>query len=188
MIDRTNIHELFSILDKKLKDEGITQEFTIFGSGSLIIQGIARKDRSTIDIDLVEPEMDTTLQSIAGEIGEEFGMDLTWLNSAGRILSRSFPEAWQKRSIEIFKGEAIIVKSLGRKDIIATKFNAYCTRHTQVDKDDLIDLKPNKLELELELEFSRTWILSLKKPPDKDFVDLCFKEVLEQSRSIERGR
>ena len=87
-------------------------DLIIFGSGALLIQGICRHDRATMDIDLVEPKMNATLQLIAFEIAEERGMDIKWLNSAGHTFSRNFPDNWKSRTKLIFKGQPSINKSI----------------------------------------------------------------------------
>ena len=80
MIDRKNIHNLFVQLDKRLEKRNKKYNLIIFGSGALLIQGICRHDRTTVDIDLIEPKMNLTLQLIASEIAKKYGMDVKWLN------------------------------------------------------------------------------------------------------------
>ena len=174
VIDRNNIHNLFTQIDKCLEQKAEKYDLIIFGSGALLIQGICRDDRITMDIDLVEPKMNMTLQLIASEIGEKYGMDMKWLNSAGHIFAKNFPNNWKDRTKLIFKGNYITVKVLGRQDLIATKCYSYCMRNLNTDKSDLIDLKPS----EKELNFAKKWILSLKDCPKKKFITVCFKELL----------
>ena len=71
MINKVNIKALFKDLDKALEAKEERREITIFGSGSLIIQGIiiqgiSNNLRATVDIDMVDPEMDVSLQLICG--------------------------------------------------------------------------------------------------------------------------
>ena len=155
MINRKNILNLFIRIEECLEKRGEKHDLIIFGSGALLIQGICRHDRVTMDIDLVEPKMNTTLQLIAFEIAEEYGMDIKWLNSAGHIFSRNFPNNWKNRTKLIFKGSHLSIKVLSRKDLIATKFYSYCMRNLKTDRDDLIDLKPSKAEL----NFSKKWVI-----------------------------
>ena len=175
MIDRKNIHNLFIQIDEHLEKRDEKYELTIFGSGALLIQGICRHDRTTVDIDLVEPKMNLTLQLIASEIAEKNGMDMKWLNSAGHIFSRSFPNNWKDRTKLIFKREYLTVKVLSRKDLIATKFYSYCIRNLNTDKGDLIDLKPSKDEL----NFAKQWVLSLSDSPEQESVAAYFEEIIQ---------
>jgi hypothetical protein len=184
MIDRNNIHELLKDLDLALSKKGEKRDLTIFGSGALLLQKIARETRRTIDIDLIEPMMDMTLQLIAAEVGERVGLEMGWLNSAGNIFSRSFPKGWKDRTQNIYRGTALKVKSLGRKDLIATKFNAFCGRDVERDLHDLIDLCPTKAEL----IFSKKWILSLENGPDAKRIDDAISIVSKKTKDFERGK
>ena len=173
MIDRTNIHKLFYKIDILLKQRGEKRHFIIFGSSALIMQKICHKNRSTMDIDLIEPKMDVTLQNIAIEIGEEYGMGMQWLNSSGSIFQYNFPSHWKNRIKQVFKGQALTVNTLGKKDLIAVKFYSYYERNLQTDKDDLIALQPSKEEI----NFSKRWLLSLKNV-DKQVIHSQFEEIL----------
>ena len=175
MIDTRNIHDLFARTYECLEKKSEKYDLIIFGSGALLMQGICRHDRITMDIDLVEPKMNITLQLIASEIAEEYGMDMKWLNSAGHIFSRNFPNNWKNRTKLIFEGKYLTVKVLSRKDLIATKFYSYCMRNLKTDKDDLIDLKPSKDEL----NFSKQWVLSLNDSPEQEFVITCFEQIIQ---------
>ena len=180
MIDRKNIHNLFVQIDEHLERKNEKYELTIFGSGALLIQGICRQDRTTMDIDLVEPKINLSLQLIASEIAEKHGMDMKWLNSAGHIFSRNFPNNWRNRTKLIFKGKYLKVKVLSRKDLIATKFYSYCIRNLNTDKSDLFDLKPTKSEL----NFAKQWVLSLDDSPKKEFVTACFEEIIQSTNNL----
>ncbi len=165
-------------MDQCCKRKGKKYELIIFGSSSLLIQGICRPDRVTMDIDLIEPKIDTHLQLIAAEIAEEHGISMQWLNSAGHIFSQDIPKQWRQRTKLVFKGEFIIVKTLGRKDLIATKFYSYCMRNLNTDKDDLIDLHPSKSEL----NFAKEWTLSLKDCPNREWIITRFEEILQLNK------
>lgn len=178
MIDKKNIHTLLRDLDSLLSQKSEKREFTIFGSGALILQNITRDDRGTIDIDMVEPAIDMTLQLIAADAGEKIGMNLSWLNSAGNIFSRNFPKGWRERTKIVFRGDSLVVRSLGRKDLVATKFNAYCSRNSVTDFNDLVDLAPTKAEL----NFSKKWILSLDNAPDEKHIDGQISNILGKKK------
>ena len=183
MIDRKNILNLLKIFDDRLTQNKEKKEFTIFGSASLLLQKIARDTRSTVDMDLIEPMMDNALNVLSAEVGDEVGLKMGWLNSAGHIFSRNFPKDWQKRTHVIYSGTSLVVKSLGRKDLIATKFNAYCDRDYERDLFDLIDLAPSKAEL----TYAKKWILGLGKI-ETERVEKCVKIVLDKTRDRARER
>ncbi|MGE3682720.1 MAG: DUF6036 family nucleotidyltransferase [Bdellovibrionales bacterium] len=165
-IDSGMVLKLLKELDMALGEQGERREITIFGSGAMMAQGFLRANRHTEDVDLASPDMDMVFQTIAADVGEKFGLRMGWLNSAGVIFSRNFPSGWEKRSTLVFEGKSLKVSSLGRKDLIATKFNALCGRNKAQDMDDLLDLKPSKAEI----TFARKWVLA-QKEPSADFRD-----------------
>ena len=93
MINKSNITTLFKALDEALGKKNEKREITVFGSGPLIANNLI--DRATVDIDMVDPAMDMSLQLIAADVGEKFNLDMTWLNSAGHIFSRNFTRQCQ---------------------------------------------------------------------------------------------
>lgn len=162
-------------MDRYCKKTGRKYELIIFGSSALMVQGICRHDRITMDIDLIAPKMDIHLQLIVAKVAEDYGINMQWLNSAGHIFSQDMPKQWKKRAKLIFKGNFVTVKALDRKDLIATKFYSYCVRNLNTDKDDLIDLHPSKSEL----QYVKKWLLSLKDCPNRKWVEINFKEILQ---------
>jgi len=178
MINKANIKALLRDLDKALEAKGENRELTIFGSGSLIIQGIANDFRATVDIDMLDPEIDITLQLICADVGEKYDLDLTWLNSAGHIYSRSLPSGWRSRVELVYNGVALKVNSIHRSDLIATKFYAVCTRALETDRMDLKDLRPTRDELIQ----ARAWVESQKDYTEvKDLVLETFNSFLDLS-------
>lgn len=184
MIDKGNIKKLFEELDRVLKGKSQLREFTIFGSGALLIQGISSEYRATVDVDMVDPKIDMELQLLCAEVGDKFNLDITWLNSAGYIYSLNFPSGWKERTVPVYKGEALKVKSLSKKDLIATKLYAACSRQMETDLLDLRDLKPSQSEL----DFARQWILS--RPDSKD-IEKKLEEIYStftKGLNLGRGR
>ena len=172
MIDKSNIKRLFEELDRALKSKGQSREFTIFGSGALLIQGIASESRATVDVDMVDQQIDIELQVICSDVGEKFDLNMTWLNSAGYIYSLNFPAGWKGRTTLVYSGDALKVKSLSRKDLIATKLYAACSRQLETDMMDLRDLKPKQAEL----DFAREWILAR---PDAKGMEKRLRDILD---------
>ncbi len=183
MINKGNIPELFKALDKALGAKGQKREITVFGSGPLIAKDVI--DRATVDIDMVDPEMDMDLQLIAAEVGDQFNLDMTWLNSAGHIFSRNFPKGWKDRVETHYTGRSLTVKFLAREDLIATKFYAACQRGEQ-DINDLAAYKPS----ERELMMAASWALSREKDPEwpeqVEYIKAEIKKLKERGRDLGR--
>lgn len=167
MITNKNISSILDDLDNALGVKKLYREFTIFGSGALLLQNIASKDRATVDIDMLDPEIDTDLQLISMDISAKHGLEISWLNSAGYIFSKNFPKGWQERSIEVYKGQSLTVFSLSRKDLIASKVLAFCQRQSNTDLIDLKSLAPK----DTELTFTKEW---LSARPDFEAIKSTF--------------
>jgi hypothetical protein len=135
MIDRSNIVAILEDLDKRLAEEGEFRDIVVFGSAALFVQGMG--ERQTVDIDMVEPEIDNTFQILSAEVGEKYQLEFGWLNSAGHIFSRKFPRGWKGRVERVFEGKALTVSVLARADLVATKLYAACQRGRR-DIDDLL--------------------------------------------------
>jgi len=159
LIEESNINKILFQLDQALESKNIERTFTIFGSSALIIQGLASDNRTTVDIDIVDPEIDTELLLISMDISSQLGLEISWLNSAGYIFSKNFPIGWKDRTILTYKGSNLKVFCLSRKDLIASKFLAYCQRSSNTDFIDLTALAPAHKEI----AFVEEWLM---KRPD----------------------
>ena len=133
VIHGANVRKIFRELDQAMAAKGRSEELVIFRSAALMSQGINLGQRATRDVDVIKPPFDNEMWVISAEAGEKFGLTMGWLNTAGNIFSRNFPEGWEERTSEVFKGKALTVKTLGRVDLICTKFNAYCDRRLDTD-------------------------------------------------------
>jgi hypothetical protein len=184
MFDQKNIKKILSDFDMKLGEKNDKREITIFGSASLLLQSIARKSRTTIDIDVIEPFVDDILRKTAAEVAEKLRLPEEWLNSAGHFFSKDLPEGWQKRTRIIYHGKNLTVRSLGREDLISTKFDAYCDRDKIDDLNDLIDLEPTNAEFQRAVK----WVLSLKDRVSNDRIEKCSAVVSEKLKGLSRGR
>lgn len=186
VISSTNVKKIFKELDQAMAEKGRKEEMVIFGSAALLSQGMGVGQRVTQDVDVVKSTFDNEMWVISAEAGEKFGLTMGWLNTAGNIFSRNFPEGWEDRTTEVFKGEALTVKSLGRIDLICTKFNAYCDRARDTDEVDMLGLSPTKEEMEK----ARDWVISLNKD-NKELVVESVQEILDlldKRRDRARGR
>ncbi len=186
VIDQTNVKKIFEQLDKAMSAKGRKEELVIFGSAALMSQNIRLGPRATHDVDVVKPTFDNEMWLISAEAGEKFGLPMGWLNTAGNIFSRNFPEGWEGRTLEVFKGKSLTVKSLGRIDLICTKFNAYCDRARDTDEQDMLGLSPTKEEMEK----AKNWVIGQNKS-SKELVEESANEILnllEKKRDRGRGR
>lgn len=181
VIKKDNLEKIFKELDQRMSDKGRKETLIIFGSAAFMAQGYSDGSRMTYDVDVVKPPFDNELWVLSAEAGEKFELDMGWLNAAGNIFSRNFPEGWEDRTKEVFKGEALTIQSLGRQDLICTKFNALCDRVSNTDRVDMKSINPTKKELEV----AKEWVISLK-PELKPMAEKIISQVFEKDRG--RGR
>ena len=140
------LKDALSLLDQKLEMSPIAPiELKICGGGALMIMGIS--DRETRDVDVILPKLPESLITFAREIAIELNLTEEWLNNGPENLIRDLEKGWEDRCELIYKGNALKIFILGRKDLIATKLFAYCDRE-EADFEDLLKLRPTQSELD----------------------------------------
>ncbi len=143
MIDKSNLHYLFSELDQFLFDNNESRSLTIYGGAALIALDIL--NRATFDINVFQPQLDKILLEAISAVGEKHNFNEYWVNSAGKAFVSELPEGWRSRRASIYSGKALNIFSLGRSDLIFTKILAELDR--QENMPDIIRLKPSLNEL-----------------------------------------
>jgi hypothetical protein len=113
------------------------------GGTALAILGVIK--RETQDCDILFPEIPSLIQKAAQDFAKAKGLEINWLNNGPESLKRDLPKGWMARVQDLYSGDALTLKTLGRSDLLATKLWAYCDRG--FDLDDCIKLKPTKEEL-----------------------------------------
>lgn len=133
--------------DKYLTQFNIHFEFIIIGGAALNILDIS--SRKTRDVDCLDPEIPADIKKLSQKFSQErldLNLDEDWLNNGPQSLKIDLPKNWRLRTIILLNGRSLIIKSLGRSDLLKTKLFAYCDRTTP-DFEDLIELKPSRDEL-----------------------------------------
>ncbi len=110
--------------------------------------------RETRDLDVITPDIDPVLLSAAQVIAAKLGLDREWLNNGPSGFIKDLESYWELRTQVIFEGSFLVVKSLGRRDLLATKLQGLCDRDEN-DLEDILFLKPTVQEI----ESLRTWLL-----------------------------
>lgn len=134
--------------DRHLADLGLRLEAVVIGGSALALLGVIA--RPTRDFDIVAPvlppEIAEAAQAFARaqrEIGNELMDD--WLNNGPKQVGDVLPKGWQLRTRRVFEGRALLLKTLGRADLLKTKLFALCDRGT--DLPDCVALAPTGDEL-----------------------------------------
>lgn len=144
-----NIKTTIAEFDKFLKKRNLSFVAVIIGGAALNLLGVI--SRQTKDCDIIDPLLPIEIENAA----KEFAISLrqsgemlhdNWLNHEPSSLSKLLPNGWQNNLQIAYKGEALILHTLGRKDLLCTKLFALCDRGT--DLTDCIALKPSLNEIE----------------------------------------
>ncbi len=144
VIDNKIFKELILDLDTELGKAGESYEIVVVGASALI--ALNKINRQTVDIDLIDPEIDSPLFKAAMAVGEKHGLSYGWLNSSATAFASELPNGWEERTKLHIKAQNLKVKVLGRSDMIFSKLHAAAQRDKN-DLDDLLSLKPSKAEI-----------------------------------------
>lgn len=140
--------ETIAAFDKYLTGRGLRLEAVVVGGAALGLMGVI--SRQTKDFDILYPNLPSDItdaartfafvRKAAGEM-----LDEDWLNNGPSSLAEVLPKGWRKRLQAVYSGEAILLRSLGRLDLLRSKVFALCDRG--IDFNDCIALKPTLREL-----------------------------------------
>lgn len=134
--------------DRQLLALGLRFEGVVIGGSALGLMGVIH--RPTRDFDILVPELPPEIVSAACDFAKaqrEAGVDLQddWLNNGPMQLGDVLPPGWRERVQRIFEGQALVLTTLGRSDLLKSKLFALCDRGT--DLPDCIALAPTSKEL-----------------------------------------
>ncbi len=140
--------EIIKQFDKFLTQKGQRFDAVVIGGAALSILGIIT--RETRDVDVLYPGIPKDILSSSIEFAaivkiQETTLKENWLNSGPESLSKYLRANWGNRLVDLYIGNSIYFKTLGRTDFIGTKVLAFCDRG--FDFQDCLDMKPTKEEL-----------------------------------------
>ncbi len=146
--------ETIGAFDEFLASHRIAFSAVAIGGTALAILGVI--SRETRDCDILDPEIPENVRKLA----EEFAAEQTrvgnllredWLNNGPASLIKNLPDGWRNRLIPLFSGKSLKLSTLGRPDLLRTKFFALCDRGT--DRQDCLALKPSVEEIRESIEW-----------------------------------
>jgi len=134
--------------DRHLTGLALRFEGVVIGGSALVLMGVVQ--RNTRDVDVLVPALPEAIVAAAREFARQqrqAGSDLAddWFNNGPMQLGDVLPAGWRERVEQIFAGEALILGTLGRPDLLKSKLFALCDRGT--DMPDCIALAPTAEEL-----------------------------------------
>jgi hypothetical protein len=140
--------DIIERFDAYLLEEELRLEAVVIGGAALALLGIT--NRQTKDCDILQPTLSAELveaaQAFARAVradGEELADD--WLNNGPASLAPTLPEGWEERLQLAFQGDSILLRSLGRGELLRSKLFALCDRG--IDLGDCLALAPTAREL-----------------------------------------
>ncbi len=144
MIQQQNIQKIFEALDRELESQSGSNVLIICGGAALISLGV--RSTSTVDIDVLTPDLSQELLAAAAAVAKQFGLAPDWVNNGPKSLLVHLPADWRIRVTVLFRGKHLRVDSLGRSELLISKVFAEADR--QEDLDDIVGLKPTRSELD----------------------------------------
>jgi hypothetical protein len=149
--------------DSFLVSLGLRFEAVAVGGSALALLGVT--NRQTRDLDILDPLLPEEISEAARGFARQLrdtGLSLAddWLNNGPSQLKDVLPPGWEARLQVVFQGQALLLKALGRSDLLKTKLFALCDRGT--DLVDCVALGPTSQELEEALP----WLVVQDAHPD----------------------
>ena len=137
--------------DAFLHERGLRFEAVVIGGSALVLLGLIA--RTTVDVDVVDPHVPEDVLAAAEDFatsraGRELGIEPGWLNSKSHQfvgVTGGMPDGWRSRLIPLWSGQALVLRTLARLDLLATKLAAFVDRGT--DAPDVEAMLPTSAEL-----------------------------------------
>lgn len=134
--------------DRYLTDRGLRLEAVVIGGTALNLLGVI--SRPTKDCDILHPALPLEIQEAARAFAATIRsrgdtLEDGWLNNGPASLVRHLPPRWQERLQTVFTGSALLLRCLGRDDLLRSKLWALCDRG--IDLADCVALAPTPDEL-----------------------------------------
>jgi hypothetical protein len=124
-------------------------EAVVIGGSALALLGVTT--RQTRDFDILAPRLPAAIAEAARDFARaqrRLGIELIddWFNNGPVQLGEILPAGWQQRLQPAFEGRELVLRTLGRGDLLKTKLFALCDRGT--DLPDCVALAPTADELD----------------------------------------
>lgn len=155
--------ETLDAFDRYMAANGLRLDAVVVGGAALNLLGIVA--RATKDCDILHPALGPDILAAARAFAAETRrgggiLDDDWLNNGPASLAAQLPAGWEGRLQPAFRGRALVLRSLGREDLLRAKLFALCDRG--IDLGDCLALGPTSEELVL----VRPWLERQDGNPD----------------------
>ncbi len=139
--------EFIPRFDLFLLEQKLYFECVVIGATALNLIGVVT--RETVDCDVLDPKIPTEILAASVKfaalenIPQEQIKD-SWFNNGPESLIRDLPPGWRLRLVEVYRGKALVLHTLGRPDLLRSKLFAFCDRAT--DFKDCVARAPTETE------------------------------------------
>lgn len=99
----------------------------VVGGAAGMLTGLLDAERTTTDCDVMlydPPEARELVDAVAAEVADEQGLSERWLNSGGMPWADAMPAGWQDRLETVLVRGPLVVRAVGRLDLLALKLMA----------------------------------------------------------------
>ncbi|MBI1944508.1 MAG: hypothetical protein HYS27_02360 [Deltaproteobacteria bacterium] len=140
--------ETIQAFDVFLAARGLKLDAVVVGGAALALLGVIT--RETRDCDVMVPELPAQIldaaRAFAAEVrGRGDVLRDDWLNNGPADVAKVLPPGWEARLQQAFFGSALVLRTLGRADLLKTKLFALCDRGQDIG--DCLALAPTVEEL-----------------------------------------
>ncbi len=134
--------------DAFLAQRRLTLEAVVIGGAALALLGVIQ--RPTKDCDVLAPPLSEALLRAARDFAQAqrsagLELDEDWFNNGPASLVSVLPLTWRDELQLVFEGEALVLRTLSRLDLLRSKLFALLDRAQ--DLDDCLALAPSADEL-----------------------------------------
>jgi Nucleotidyltransferase of unknown function (DUF6036) len=134
--------------DRYLADRDLRLDAVVLGGAALSLLGVITRATEDCDVmhPMIPPAVAAAAQAFASErsaAGDPLASD--WFNNGPASLARVLPPGWEDRVQPLFAGAALVLRCLGRVDLLRSKLFALCDR--ALDLADCIAMAPTAGEL-----------------------------------------
>jgi len=141
--------EIIKLFDCFLAKRGFKVEAVAIGGAALNIAGYIK--RPTTDIDLLLPKISLELRNHAADFRREMEKEgillaADWLNNGPDQFLNYLNKNWEKRTVQIFDGTAIKLRTLSKPELLSTKLIGLGDR-TNRDEEDIVSMNPTRQEM-----------------------------------------
>lgn len=140
-----NFQTILSEFDDFLLGRGLSFEGTLIGGAALQLLGVV--SRTTKDCDILEPLIPNPIIEAVQEFAKIKGLRSDWLNNGPQSLLRDLSFDWKDSRRTLFTGNALILYTLSKQDLLGSKLFAYLDRG--IDLDDIVKLSPTLDEISI---------------------------------------